>query len=146
MPRVQSLSLAQARRLALAAQGFTRQRQSGRPTARHLRGLLDRTKLLQIDSVNVLMRAHYLPGWSRLGSYPTGVLDRLAYRNRELFEYWGHEASLIPVQMHPLFRWRMARAEHKFETWGRVAQLAQERPGYVEHVLDRVREQGPLTA
>src|SRR5581483_9624091 len=109
MPRVQSLSLAQARRLALAAQGFTRQRRSDRPTARHVRGLLDRTKLLQIDSVNVLMRAHYLPGWSRLGAYPTGVLDRLAYRDRELFEYWGHEASLIPVQMHPLFRWRMAR-------------------------------------
>src|SRR4051812_25462457 len=70
----------------------------------------------------------------------------MAYRDRELFEYWGHEASLLPLDLHPLLRWRMRRAEEKFETWGRVAQLARERPGYVEHVLDSVRANGPLTA
>ena len=140
-----ALSLAQARRLALGAQGFARPRPAG-VDRRHLRKLLSHTQLLQIDSVNVLMRAHYLPGWSRLGSYDRDALDRMAFRDRELFEYWGHEASLIPMALHPLLRWRMKRAEEKFETWGRMAQLAQERPGYVEHVLDSVRDHGPLTA
>jgi uncharacterized protein YcaQ len=143
--RTESLSLRQARRLALAAQGFGRPRPVT-TDRRHLRRVLGQTQLLQIDSVNVLMRAHYLPGWSRLGGYDRDSLDRMAYKDRELFEYWGHEASLIPMAMHPLFRWRMTRAEEKFETWGRMAQLAQERPGYVEHVLDTVRDRGPLTA
>jgi uncharacterized protein YcaQ len=108
--------------------------------------MLDHTQLLQIDSVNVLQRAHYLPGWSRLGAYPTATLDAMAYRRRELFEYWGHEASLMPMELHPLMRWRMRRAEDKYETWGRMAKLAQERPGYVDHVFDLVRERGPVTA
>jgi uncharacterized protein len=146
MPRVQSLSLAQARRLALAAQGFTTPRPRSTPDRRHLRRVIDRTKLLQIDSVNVVQRAQYLPAFSRLGSYPTATLDRMAYRDHELFEYWGHEASLLPVSMHPLFRWRMRRAEEKFETWGRMAALARERPGYVDHILDVVRQQGPVSA
>jgi hypothetical protein len=143
---VSSLSLAQARRLAIAAQGLHRPRREMTPDRRHLRSVLQHTGLLQIDSVNVLQRAHYLPAFSRIGGYRTDLLDRMAYRDRELFEYWGHEASLLPVQMHPLFRWRMRRAEEKFETWGRMAQLAREKPGYVEHVLELVRESGPLTA
>jgi uncharacterized protein YcaQ len=144
--RVESLSLAQARRLALAAQGFTHRRPLSPPNRRHLRRVVQHTGVLQIDSVNVLMRAHYLPAWSRLGAYSPGVLDEMAYRHRELFEYWAHEASLLPVSMHPLFRWRMRRAEQKYETWGRVARLAQERPGYVEHIYAEVRDRGPLTA
>src|SRR3954466_4779627 len=144
---MQSLARARAARLALAAQGLHRPRVDGqRLDRRALRRLIGHTQLLQIDSVNVLQRAHYLPGWSRLGAYPTGLLDRMAYRDRELFEYWGHEASLIPVDLHPLLRWRMRRAEEKFETWGRMAQLAREQPGYVEHVLALVRDAGPLTA
>jgi uncharacterized protein YcaQ len=143
---MRSLSVDQARRLALGAQGFARGRPGTRPTKRHLRRLLQDTQLLQIDSVNVLMRAHYLPGWSRLGGYERAALDRMAFRDRELFEYWGHEASLLPMALHPLMRWRMKRAEEKFETWGRMAQLAQDRPGYVDHVLDAVRDHGPLTA
>jgi uncharacterized protein YcaQ len=146
MPRVQSLSLAQARRIAIAAQGFTTRRPTATPDRRHLRRVIDRTKLIQIDSVNVLQRAHYLPAFSRLGGYSTSALDRMAYRDRELFEYWGHEASLIPTAMHPLFRWRMRRAEEKFETWGRMAQFAKEHPGYIDHILDVVRDAGPLTA
>jgi uncharacterized protein YcaQ len=140
-----SLSPRQARRVALAAQGFTRPRPAT-VDARALRRMLQHTQLLQIDSVNVLQRAHYLPGWSRLGAYPTATLDAMAYRKGELFEYWGHEASLLPMELHPLMRWRMHRAEHKFETWGRLARLAQERPDYVEHVYDTVRERGPITA
>ncbi|MDQ1695217.1 MAG: uncharacterized protein QOJ03_570, partial [Frankiaceae bacterium] len=146
MPRVHTLSLAQARRLALAAQGFARGRPATTPTRRHLRLLLQVTQLLQIDRVYVLMRAHYLPAWSRLGGYDRALVDRMAFRDRELFEYWGHEASLLPVALHPLLRWRMKRAEEKYETWGRVAQLARERPGYVDHVLDAVRAHGPMTA
>src|SRR3954449_573323 len=141
-----SLSAGQARRLALPAQGLHRPRRPVAGDRRHLRQVLRSTGLLQIDSVNVLQRAHYLPVFSRIGAYPTAVLDRMAYRDRELFEYWGHEASLIPVEMHPFMRWRMRRAEEKFETWGRMAQLARERPGYVEHVLTSVGDHGPLTA
>ncbi|HET6816163.1 MAG TPA: crosslink repair DNA glycosylase YcaQ family protein [Mycobacteriales bacterium] len=144
---MQSLSLAQARRLALAAQGLHRRRPSASsPDRRHLRSVLQRTGLLQIDSVNVLQRAHYLPAFSRVGGYRTDLLDRMAFRDRELFEYWGHEASLLPVALHPLLRWRMRRAEEQFETWGRMAQFAREQPGYIDHVLGLVRERGPLTA
>ena len=141
-----SLSLAQARRLAIAAQGLHRRRRELTPDRRHLRGVVQHTGLLQIDSVNVLQRAHYLPAFSRIGPYPTDLVDHMAYKHHELFEYWGHEASLLPVAMHPLFRWRMRRAEEKFETWGRMAQLAREKPGYVEHVLQLVRDGGPLSA
>jgi uncharacterized protein len=143
---VQRLTKRQARRLAIAAQGLADPRPMAVPDRRHLRRLLRHTQLLQIDSVNVLMRAHYLPGWSRLGSYDRDLVDAMAFKHHELFEYWGHEASLLPVELHPLMRWRMQRAEEEFETWGRPARLAQERPGYIEHVLDVVRERGPVTA
>ena len=119
MPSSLSLSPRQARRLALGAQGFLRPRPGNGIDARALRRLLGHTQLLQIDSVNVLQRAHYLPGWSRLGAYPIATLDAMAYKRSELFEYWGHEASLMPMELHPLMRWRMRRAEEKFETWGR---------------------------
>ena len=143
---MQSLSLAQARRIALAAQGLHRRRPDTTPDRRHLRSVLQHTGLLQIDSVNVLQRAHYLPAFSRIGAYRTDLLDRMAFRDRELFEYWGHEASLLPIAMHPLLRWRMRRAAEQFETWGRMAQFAREQPGYIEHVLTLVRDRGPLTA
>jgi uncharacterized protein YcaQ len=145
-PTVQRLTARQARRLAIAAQGLTGPRPTATPDRRHVRRMLRHTQLLQIDSVNVLMRAHYLPGWSRLGSYDRSLVDRMAFKDRELFEYWGHEASLLPVELHPLLRWRMQRAEEKFETWGGPARLAQARPGYIEHVLQTVRERGPVTA
>src|SRR3954463_645081 len=142
----ESLSLKQARRLAIAAQGLNRLRRPVVVDRRHQREVLRHPGLLQIDSVNVLQRAHYLPVFSRTGGYDTTLLDRMTYRDHELFEYWGHEASLLPVELQPLLRWRMRRAEEKFETWGRMAQLAREEPGYVEHVLDLVRETGPVTA
>ncbi|GAA1854607.1 winged helix-turn-helix domain-containing protein [Asanoa iriomotensis] len=135
--------MAQARRVALAAQGFTDPAPAGVPTARHLRRVVGRTGLLQMDSVNVLQRAHYLPLYSRLGPYPTALLDRAAYqRPRSLFEYWGHEASLIPVELQPAMRWRMAR-EHQ---WGGLRRFADEQPDLIKWVLDEVRASGPLTA
>ncbi|HEY5189334.1 MAG TPA: crosslink repair DNA glycosylase YcaQ family protein, partial [Solirubrobacteraceae bacterium] len=102
-----------ARRIALAAQGFSRRRPSRPPTAKQIRELISRLGVLQLDSVNVFSRAHYMPVFSRLGPYDSVVLDRLAAHtsgriNRRLVEYWAHEAALIPVERHPLFRWRMA--------------------------------------
>jgi uncharacterized protein YcaQ len=140
---VESISAAQARRIALAAQGFADRRPGGAVDLRHLRRVLRRIGLLQMDSVNVLMRAHYMPLYSRLGPYSPTLLDRVAYRApRELFEYWGHEASLLPVTLHPMLRWRMAGGHE----WGGVARINRERPDLVRWVLDEVRAKGPLTA
>src|SRR3712207_4597256 len=139
----ESLSLAQARRIALAAQGFADPAPGAIPDRRHLRRVLRRVGLLQIDSVNVLMRAHYMPLYSRLGPYPTALLDRAAYQPpRELFEYWGHEASLLPVALHPALRWRMARGHG----WGAPSRLASERPDVIKRVLAVVAERGPISA
>ncbi|HEX5597680.1 MAG TPA: crosslink repair DNA glycosylase YcaQ family protein [Micromonosporaceae bacterium] len=141
----ESLSPSQARRIALAAQGFGEPPPSGPPTLRHLRRVLNRVGLLQMDSVNVLQRAHYLPLYSRLGPYPTALLDRAAYqRPRQLFEYWGHEASLIRVDLHPALRWRMAAAHA--DAWGGMRRIAREQPQLVAWVRDEVRANGPLTA
>jgi uncharacterized protein len=143
---VERFSLAQARRIALAAQGFARPRPSGRVDARHLRGAIDRVGLLQIDSVNVLSRSHYLPVFARVGDYPRATLDRLCWgdRPRVMFEYWAHEASLLPVEMQPMLRWRMERAHR--EAWAGVRRLAEERPGFIEKVRALVAEQGPIGA
>ena len=106
------LSSAEARRIALAAQGFGGASRAAPdpPDARALRTrVLNNVGLIQIDSVNVLQRAHYLPAFSRLGPYDTGKLDRLSHNApRRLFEYWAHEASLVPVELHPYLRWRMS--------------------------------------
>ncbi len=140
------LSVAAARRIALAAQGFAARPPAGAVGFPALRRVLSRTQLLQMDSVNVFERAHYLPAFSRLGSYATPLVDRLAYDRRELFEYWGHEASLLPVALHPLLRWRMARAEALEEGWGGPLRVMRDRPEFVASVLRRVREEGPLGA
>ncbi|HYW15231.1 MAG TPA: crosslink repair DNA glycosylase YcaQ family protein [Allosphingosinicella sp.] len=142
------LSLAQARRIALAAQGF------GRPrpdivTTRDLRRTVERLGLHQIDSVNILVRAHYLPAFSRLGPYDRGLIDRAAWgpkRERRLFEYWAHEASLLLLGMHPLLRWRMASAERGKIGWGSLKAYASERRPEAEAILSRIRAEGPLAA
>ncbi|HET6293524.1 MAG TPA: crosslink repair DNA glycosylase YcaQ family protein [Kribbella sp.] len=139
------LSQAQARRIALAAQGFTDPRPKGVPDRRALSRVLGRIGLIQIDSVNVLSRAQYLPLYSRLGPYPRDLLDRAAGKApRKLVEYWAHEASLVPVETHPLMRWRMARAAT--EAWGGPRSIAVQRPDLVKQVLAEVRDHGPLTA
>ena len=149
------LSADEARRLALAAQGFGRPRPGGRVEARHLRRVIDDVGLLQLDSVNVFCRSHYMPLFSRLGPYPRQSLDRLTWHEnpggrarragpRELIEYWGHEASLLPVDLQPLLRWRMARADAL--AWKGVARVAAEQPELLEFVLGMVRERGPIRA
>jgi uncharacterized protein YcaQ len=140
-----ALSASEARRLALGAQGFADPAPRSEPAGWDLRRVLGRVGLIQIDSVNVLERAHYLPAFSRLGPYPREALDRLAHRSpRRLFEYWGHEASLIPVEMQPLFRWRMDQA-HK-DAWGGMRKVAEEQPELVASVLEEVRDRGPIAA
>jgi hypothetical protein len=140
-----SLSAAEARRLALAAQGFADPRSEREPNGWDLRRVLKRVGLLQIDSVNVLERAHYLPAFSRLGPYPRDLLDRASQRApRRLFEYWGHEASLLPVDLHPLLRWRMERAAG--DAWGGMRRIQRDRPELVARVLEQVAERGPVAA
>lgn len=139
------ISAAEARRIALAAQGFADRRPGGTVDTRLVRRVLGRVGLLQIDSVNVLVRTQYLPLYSRLGPYPARILEDLAYNRRELFEYWGHEASYLPTAMQPLFRWRMARAAEG-AVWGGLLQLSRERPDLVEQVYRLLAERGPLSA
>jgi len=136
------LSAAEARRVALAAQGFDRPRPR-RVAARDLRRTIRRLGLLQLDFVNVLVPAHYLVPFSRLGAYDRSRLDEVVYRGREFTEQWAHEASIVPVDAWPLLRHRMEvhRARPRgFDSFleGNVA--------YVEQVLAQVRERGPLAA
>jgi uncharacterized protein YcaQ len=148
MLRSDTLSLAAARRIALAAQGFGAPRRpvtGWAPLGRNV----DRLALHQIDSVNVLVRAHYLPAFSRLGPYDRALLDRAAWshkRARRLFEYWAHEASLLPLALHPLLRWRMARAERGESGWGSMRAFAGERRAEAEAILARIRADGPMAA
>src|SRR5262245_37055006 len=145
---VETLSADEARRVALAAQGFDGSRSAKTPRPRELMRALERLGLLQIDSVNVLVRSHYLPLFSRLGAYDPAHLDAAAYGGpqRALFEYWGHQASLLPVSLHPLLRWRMARAEQGLGVYRSLAQLGRRRRAYVDAILAEVAERGPLTA
>ena len=145
---VERIGLPLARRIALAAQGFGAKRPDV-PTAAHLRRTIERLQLHQIDSVNVLLRAHYLPAFSRLGGYDRADLDRLAWgpkRQRKLFEYWAHEASLLPFETHPLLRWRMAKADRGETGWGRMRLYATERRAEPMALLERIRAEGPLAA
>ena len=139
------LSARQARQIALTAQGFGRSRRSALPGRRHFGEVVDRLGVVQIDSVNVLTRTHYIPAFSRLGEYPQGILEAQAWgARRSLFEYWGHEASLLPLDMQPLFRWRMARAENG-EIWGGLARFGRERRAYIDNVLIEIERRGPVT-
>jgi len=149
MPTTQSFSLAQARRLALAAQGFGNRQAGPAVRAAQLGRMIERLGALQIDSVNALVRSHYLPLFSRLGSYPQALLDQLAWgrsRQRKLFEYWGHEASLLPLQLYPLLRWRMERARQGQGIYQQLARFGREQQATIARVLAAVTEQGALGA
>jgi uncharacterized protein YcaQ len=138
------ISLSEARAIAVTAQGFAGPRPA-RVDARAVRSLVQRLGVLQIDSVNVLVRSHYLPIFSRLGVYDPTLLDGLAYSGeRALFEYWGHEASLLPVELQPLFRWRMSFAEK--HSWAGIRRVARYQKQLVRDVLATVAARGPLGA
>ena len=138
------LSISQARRMALAAQGFADPAPAGRVDRRHLRRVMGRVKLLQLDSVPVVIRTQYLPPFSRLGCYDAALLDRIAYRDDEWFEAWAHEASLVPVDDEPLLRWQKQRSAQG-QTWKGLVELASREPAYVAEVLAQVAER-PLSA
>ena len=140
LPDVERLTTRQARRIALAAQGFNDPLPAA-VTARQLGRVLDRTQLLQIDSVNVFARAHTMPVFARVGSWDIGLLDAYAFQKRRLFEFWGHEASYLPVELHPLLRWRMARNESRIARWGFEANDA-----VLDELLRRVEDGGPTGA
>ena len=138
---------AAARRAALAAQGFADARPVGPVGRRHLGRLLSRIRLLQLDSVNVAVRAHYMPVFSRLGPYDPGLVDDAAWthaarRPRMLVEYWAHEASLLPVDDWPLLLSGAKRAGW----WRHYAELAAREPQLVDDVLAAVKELGPVGA
>ena len=142
----QTLSLAEARRIALAAQLFVPAGAAPRNAAA-LGKLVHRLGAVQIDSVNVLVRSHYLPVFSRSGPYVPELLERAAYDgNRSLFEYWGHEASFLPIELYPLFRWRMDRARNGEGTWKRLRRYATSHKSLVTAALEQIRERGPLGA
>lgn len=141
------LTATQARRIAVAAQGFTAPPPAGTVTRAHLRRLLDRIQVLQLDSVSVAVRAHYAPVFSRLGPYDRGLLDAAAWshsarRPRLMIEYWAHEAALMSVQDWPLMRWRMQEYAHG--RWG--VEIVKSNPGLVDDVVAAITELGPSTA
>jgi uncharacterized protein YcaQ len=142
----QTLSLAQARRIALAAQSFVPQAGAPQGVAA-LAKIVRRLGAVQIDSVNVLVRSHYLPVYSRCGSYAPALLERAAYDGtRALFEYWGHEASFLPVELYPLLRWRMDRARNGEGTWKRLRRYATSHRALVVAALEQIRARGALGA
>jgi uncharacterized protein YcaQ len=139
-----SISNAMARRIALAAQGFADQRPDKPRDRRALKKVLARTALFQIDSVNVLARAHYMPLYSRLGNYPQALLDDASTgrKSRLLFEYWAHEASLLPVELWPLMQWRMRRAEKGHRIYKHLANFRRENRAFIDGVLKHIVENG----
>lgn len=148
---MREISAAMARRTALAAQGLaTTHPVTGRgATARTVQKVIDRTHLLQIDSVSVSVRAHYAPVFSRVGKYDRGALDRAAWtdtarRPRRLVEYWAHEAALIPVEDWPLMRWRTELFEHG--RWGGAKSVLERSPMLADDVLDAIADRGPSSA
>lgn len=140
----QSLSAAQAARMMLTAQGFARPRPAA-VTMRQVQQTINRLAQFQIDSVNVVTRAHYLPLFSRLGGYNTGLLDRaLGGRPRRLFEYWGHAACAIDIALQPALRHKMTDAAQ--QAWGSMTRIARDHPGLVETIKQAVAEHGPASA
>lgn len=141
------IGLRQAQRIALTAQGLS----GGQPQPKATRWAtlgkaIDELNLLQIDSVNVLSRSHYLPLFSRIGPYDRDVLDRhtLARSRRQCFEYWAHEASFLPHRFQPLLRWRMQDARDGLGIYKGLTRFASEQPQVIEQTLERVRAEGPL--
>ncbi|MFI6210719.1 winged helix-turn-helix domain-containing protein [Nocardia brasiliensis] len=145
---MRKISAGAARRIALGAQGFAA-RKPARATRRAVLGVLDKTQVLQLDSVSAVVRAHYAPVFSRIGAYDRSLLDEAAWRDsarrpRCLVEYWAHEAALIPVEDWPLMRWRMAQFARG--RWAGVRKVVDRNPTLGRDILDVIREVGACTA
>ena len=143
--RFDSLSIADARRIALAAQGFDTARPKTKATQRHVDALIARLGVIQIDSVNVLVRSQELPLFARLGNHDRNAIPK-ATEEQKLFEYWGHEAAHLPVDLHPLFRWKMDAARTgKATHWG-LTSFYEENKAFVKRTLKHVATNGPTTS
>lgn len=143
---VETLSAREARRIAIAAQGLADRRPAA-PGRRHVLKTIERLGVLQIDSVNVVSRTHYLPLFSRLGAYPRTLLEEAAWGKRPaLFEYWMHEASLAPWSTQPLLRWRMDDAREGVGVWKGVARFLRTHPGLIERARAEIERRGPMSA
>ena len=143
--RFDSLSIADARRIALAAQGFDTARPKTKATQRHVDALISRLGVIQIDSVNVLVRSQELPLFARLGNHDRNAIPK-ATEAQKLFEYWGHEAAHLPVDLHPLFRWKMDAARTGRVThWG-LTSFYEENKAFVKRILKHVTTNGPTTS
>ena len=143
--RFDSLSIADARRIALAAQGFDTARPKTKATQRHVDALIARLGVIQIDSVNVLVRSQELPLFARLGNHDRNAIPK-ATEAQKLFEYWGHEAAHLPVDLHPLFRWKMDAARTgKVTHWG-LTSFYEENKAFVKRTLKHVATNGPTTS
>ena len=136
------LSAREARCIALSAQGFASAPLKAKVGVVDLRRLATRLGAIQIDSVNVLVRSHYLPAYSRLGPYSMQLFDKFAYERKGMFEYWGHAASFLPIELHPLMRWRMAKKIEEFERFRAI--IEGRRPGYVKSIELEIAQRGPL--
>jgi uncharacterized protein YcaQ len=140
------LSASQARRIVLTAQGLAARRPGEHGTRidrRHFRKVLDQVGAVQIDTVNVIARAHFLTFFARLGPYDQAALGRWLHDSHDVWEYWGHAASFLPVDLHPYLRWKMARA-YGGAAWDGLRRLLRDRPNYVDEVRQAVKERGPL--
>ena len=137
---MRKLNIAQARRIALAAQGFADRRPTGNVDIRHLRRVVQRIGVIQLDSVNVVARAHFLTFFARLGNYPMALADRIGWGTGEMVEYWAHEAALIPVEHWPLFRHRMERNWH----WPSMDRWMKDNPGAIDAILREVTKRGAV--
>ena len=138
---MRTIPIVAARRIALGAQGFSMPRATGRIDARHFRRVMRTVGLVQLDSVNVCVRTHYMPFYSRLGPYERDKLDRWLNTSGENFEYWAHEAAVLPVDRYPLWRWKM----EQMTPWRRAQALMDEHPEVLPSVYAQVRDHGPLT-
>ena len=141
-----ALSIRDAKRISLAAQGFRSRPQTAPGKTRLVQQIKD-LGVVQIDSVNVVSRTHYLPLFSRLGAYRRGDLEDLAWgKTPATFEYWGHEASLLPLDLYPFFQWRMADARSGEGVWKGVAKFLAEQKPMVAYALEQIQRRGPLSA
>lgn len=142
---VREISLDAARRMAVAAQGFTRAQPAGLATRRHLSSVMNHVGLVQIDSVNVLARSHELVLFSRIGDHPKDLVAR-ATAAGDVFEYWGHEAAHLPTAHHHLLRFRMRENSDGHWIQRVSAELEKKNPSFLADVLQRLRDEGPLVA
>jgi uncharacterized protein len=145
---VATLSADEARRMALAAQGFDGRKRPAKPKWDDIAAVIKRLHLLQIDSVNVLVRSHYLPLFARLGNYDRSLIDARSLTNdkREVFECWAHEASFVPLNLHPLTRWRWHRARRGDGIYVAMDRFAKEEPAFLKSILKQMEKHGPMRA